>query len=185
MAHEAGHVVQRAFGKTKLLKREQLMEKNRTNIALDLAVNGILQKDKNIHPYLTSRLLSEGEFPEKRRNKYGGYLESGLSVAVYFEEIGKQEEEEEDASGQEEEEEEKEEGNDSSEDGNDNSEDGNDSAEEGNGSSEDGNDEFEDKDFDREVQKEAYGNEMCEKLRLTIMPKRRPKHNTQLERNSS
>lgn len=172
LAHEAGHVVQRAFGKTKLLKREQLMEKNRTNIALDLAVNGILQKDKNIHPYLTSRLFDEGEFPEKRRNKYGGYLESGLSVAVYFEEIGKQEEEEEDASGQEEEEEEKEDGNDNSEDGNDNSEDGNDSAEEGNGSSEDGNDDFEDKDFDREVQKEAYGNEMCEKLRLTIMPKK-------------
>ena len=76
-------------------------------------------------------------------------MESGLSVAVYFEQIGKQEEEEEDTSGQEEEEE----------------------KEEGNDNSEDGNDEFEDKDFDREVQKEAYGNEMCEKLRLTIMPK--------------
>ena len=93
LAHEGVHVAQRAFADNSWMTAEQRTQHNRMNIALDLAANNILQSDRHIGKYLSTRLIEEGEFIQNRN------LPHGMSCNYYFDVIGQQQEDNEEGGG--------------------------------------------------------------------------------------
>lgn len=112
LAHEAGHIVQRAWDRQKNDPRFR-KETVRWGKALDYAVNSVLENDPSTKMFLSKELFDSMLFPSKR-----GYPPKQNSEA-YFDLIGPQKEDEEREEGDEEEnpdEEDQEEGEDNGDD---------------------------------------------------------------------
>jgi len=83
LAHEATHIVQRAWDRGRVTNLHQA-EPHRLNMALDYAVNGILENDRNISKYITPEIKKAGCFPKDIGQ------ENGQEYTVYFDIIGPQ-----------------------------------------------------------------------------------------------
>ena len=93
LAHEATHIVQRAWDKKRVTDKHWL-EPKRCNKALDYAANGLLLLDSTISQYIPPGLMAEGCFPSHIGQP------NGLSFEHYFDIIGPQAEDKEDPDGE-------------------------------------------------------------------------------------
>jgi len=93
LAHEATHIVQRAWDKKRVTTKHRL-EPSRCNQALDHAANGLLLLDYAISKYLTPALRASGCFPANINQP------NGLSFERYFDILGPQEEDKRDPNGE-------------------------------------------------------------------------------------